>query len=86
MRRTMFVADWKTYKTNVAEVTEFFQELPMYSASFRQEFEIVLCPSFIHLDAVGSMKPSNITLGAQDCSQYGVGPYSGHTTAGQLAT
>ena len=85
MRRTMFVADWKTYKTTSSEVTTFFQDFPIYSAQFRPELEVVLCPSFIHMDLVSNLKPSNIVLGAQDCSQYGVGPYSGHITAGQLA-
>ena len=82
----MFVANWKTYKTNVSEVNEFFKELPIYSASFKQGIEIVLCPSTIHLEAVSTMKPSNVILGAQDCSQYGSGPYTGETTAGQLST
>jgi len=86
MRRTMFIADWKTYKTNMAEVHEYFRELPVYSSTFRPECEVVLCPSFVHMEAVSTLLPSNIKLGAQDCSQYGVGPYSGHTTAGQLAS
>jgi len=85
MRKTLFVADWKTYKTNIKDVNDFFGEFPVYSSTFNPTHEVVLCPSFLHLEAVNTIKPSNITLGAQDCSQYGVGPYSGHTTAGQLA-
>ena len=86
MRKTLFIADWKTYKTNVSEVNEFFKEFPIYSSTFRPEVSVVLCPSFLHMDAVRAAMPSNIILGSQDCSQYGVGPYSGHTTAGQLAS
>jgi len=86
MRKTIFIANWKTFKTNMAEVNEFFKELPLYSASFRQDIEIVLTPTFVHMEAVSTLLPSNIKLGAQDCSQFGAGHYCGETTAAMLAT
>jgi len=85
-RKTMYVANWKTYKTNMNEVNDFFKGFQEYSHTFPPGHEIVLCPSFLHLEAVSSIKPSNVELGAQDCSQYGAGPYSGDTTAAQLKT
>jgi triosephosphate isomerase len=85
MRKNMFVGSWKTYKTTVAEVRDFFKELPPYSARFRQEFEVVLCPSVVHMEAASTLMPPNIKLGAQDCSPYGGGAHTGETSAAQLA-
>jgi len=84
MRKNIFVASWKTYKTTVGEVRDYLQDLPSYSATFRQEFEVVLCPSVIHLEAASTIMPSNVKLGAQDCSGFGPGPHTGETSAAQL--
>ena len=86
MRKTMFVANWKTYKTNTGEVRDFLNEFPNYSAHFDPNHEIILCPSFVHLEAAHTMIPPNVILGAQDCSAYGAGAYCGETSAAQLAT
>ena len=84
MRKTLFIASWKTYKTTVGEVRDYFQELPQYSATFRPEFDIVLCPSFVHLEAASTILPSNVKLGAQDCSSAPPGPHTGETSAAML--
>ena len=82
MRKTLFVGSWKTYKTKTDEVREFFKILPQYSGTFKHE--VVLCPSFVHLETAKGLIPSNISLGAQDCSAYGPGPHTGDITAAQL--
>ena len=84
MRRTTFVASWKTYKTTIAEVSDYFRELPSYSAAFKSEYDVVLCPSFTHLELASRSIPSNLYLGAQDVSQYGAGPHTGDICAAQL--
>jgi len=86
MRKTMFVASWKSYKTTTQEVKEFLNEFPQYSAHFDPQYEVILCPSVVHLEAAHTMFPPNITLGAQDCSQFPAGAHTGETTAAQLAT
>jgi len=85
MRKTIFVASWKTYKTTVNEVRDYFREFIQYSATFDPAHEVVICPSMVHLDAAATVIPSNIALGAQDCSTHGPGPNTGETTAAQLA-
>lgn len=84
MRRTTFIASWKTYKTTVAEVSDYFRELPSYSAGFKSEYDVVLCPSFVHLEIAARSIPSNLFLGAQDVSQYPAGPHTGDVCAQQL--
>jgi triosephosphate isomerase len=81
----MFVGSWKTYKSTIAEVNDYFRDLPNYSSSFKTDYEIVLCPSTIHLESAMRAVPSNVRLGAQDCSAYPAGPHTGDTTAAQLA-
>jgi len=85
MRKTMFVASWKTYKTTTQEVKDFLNEFPQFSAHFNPEYDVVLCPSAVHLETAHTMFPPNIALGAQDCSQYAAGAFTGETTAAQLA-
>jgi len=83
MRKTMFVASWKNYKVNVNEVKEYFKALPEYSARFNQQYEIVLCPSTIHMETAKGLIPSNIKMGAQDCSAHST-PHTGDISAAQL--
>jgi triosephosphate isomerase len=85
MRKTMFVGSWKTYKTGVGEVRDFFKDLPNYSHGFKPEHEIVVCPATIHLAEAHTLIPNYMKMGAQDCSAYGKGPHTGDTTAVQLA-
>jgi len=82
----MLVGSWKTYKTDIKEVRQFFDELPQYASNFRQEYEFVLCPSFIHLETAQTLIPPYMKLGAQDCSAYPKGPHTGDITAAQLVS
>ena len=85
MRKTMFVARWKTYKTDVTEVRDFLKELPQFSAKFNPTHDVVLCPSFVHMETARAIMPTNVLLGAQDCSAHPSGPHTGDTSAAQLA-
>ena len=84
MRKTVFIGSWKTYKTGIDEVNDFFAGLLQYSPNFNPEYEIVLCPSVIHMAEAKSKFPSNVAMGAQDCSAYPAGAHTGETTAAQL--
>jgi len=85
MRKTLFVGSWKTYKTTQSEVDDFCQGLLHFSSTFRQEYEIVICPSMVHLAGTSNALPVNIKMGAQDCSPNPPGPHTGDTSAAQLA-
>jgi triosephosphate isomerase len=84
MRQTTFIGSWKTYKTTANEVREFFEQLPAYASQFNAGHQVVLCPSFVHMDMVGQALPPYMQLGAQDCSEFVKGPHTGDTTAEQL--
>jgi len=84
MRKTMFVGSWKTYKSTLNEVKDFFLQLPGFAHQFKPEHEHVLCPSFVHMETTSVNIPPFMKLGAQDCSRFGKGPYTGDTTAEQL--
>ena len=82
MRRTIFVASWKANATLESAKT-FVQEFPPIAGSFMHE--VILCPSNLHLGMVAAALPSTVKLGAQDVSQFGMGPHTGETAAAQLA-
>ena len=77
------IGNWKANKT-IAEASAWIEqvkrEMPVLSESLR----VVLCPSDIHLFLFKKEWPG-LTLGAQDCSPYGDGAYTGQVTARMLA-
>ncbi|MCL2586947.1 MAG: triose-phosphate isomerase [Firmicutes bacterium] len=82
MRRTLFVASWKANAT-LEQAKTFVNEFPAVAGTFMHE--VILCPSFLHIDMVGKTLPGTVKLGAQDVSQHGMGPFTGETAAAQLA-
>lgn len=74
MRRTLFVGNWKAHFT-VEEAENYFKDLPQYSGQWTHE--VVLTPNFTLMQTAKHMLPPNVTLGAQDVSHYGIGPYCG---------
>jgi len=85
MRKVTFIGNWKTHKTNIGEVENFFQSVLQYSAIFKQEYEVIVTPSAIHMAGAAATIPANLKLGAQDCSAFGPGQHNGDITAAQLA-
>jgi len=81
-RRTIFVVSWKANMGTVAEAKRYWTELMAPAASFIHE--VIVCPSFVHLETSQAMLPSTIRLGGQDCSQHSNGPYTGEITASAL--
>jgi triosephosphate isomerase len=77
----MFVGNWKAYKT-VSETESFFKELPNYSTAWNNE--VIITPSYVNLDCAARGMPKNVTLGAQDVSQFGEGAHCGEVTAAML--
>ena len=82
MRRTLFIASWKA-NASLEQAKAFIREFPAIAGTFTHE--VILCPSFLHIDMVSNALPSTVRLGAQDVSQYGMGPFTGETAAAQLA-
>jgi triosephosphate isomerase (TIM) len=83
MRKKVIAANWKMYKTP-AQAREFFGGfLPLVKDHDRDE--IVVCPSFLALDAaVQATKGSNVAIGAQDLHWEKEGAYTGEISAHML--
>jgi len=87
MRPFFYVANWKMNQS-LAKAQEFVQELKQDStiASLPVTTKIVLCPSFPHLGFLAPhLKNTSIALGAQTCSPYASGAYTGQASASTLA-
>lgn len=82
MKDLYFVANWKANKTEeeALEWLKMFKEhLPSLKGQFEHK-EVIICPSYPILSTAYKYIGENdlpITLGAQDVSQFGRGPYTG---------
>ncbi|HTV72596.1 MAG TPA: triose-phosphate isomerase [Candidatus Acidoferrales bacterium] len=74
-RRPLIAGNWKMHKTT-AEARAFVRELR--ERSLPADVEVVICPPFTALDAVGSaLRGSQIALGAQTMHEAPYGPFTG---------
>jgi len=84
---SLIVANWKM-QFSFLEATEFASEYHenFIALSKKESAIITLCPSFPALYPLSRyFKGSDITLGAQDCSQFRSGAYTGQVCATSLA-
>ena len=80
MRKKMVVGNWKM-NTTVEEGKELLTELMNQEIS--SEAQIVICPPFVHLSALSALvEPLGyISIGAQNCSKFEEGAYTGEVSA-----
>jgi triosephosphate isomerase (TIM) len=83
MRKKLFAANWKMYKTP-DQTRDFFRDfLPLISDYNRDE--VAVCPPFVCLPAaVDAAKGSNIAIGGQNLHWEKEGAYTGEISAGML--
>lgn len=83
----LFVGNWKmNMHANKAInfVKDNFDQL--HALAENQETELILCPSSVALASIiNTLKPTNIDIGAQNCSQHKEGAYTGEISAQSLA-
>lgn len=82
MRKALIIANWKM-KLGMEEARRLTVDVRLGLAGIRN-VDLAVCPSFLHLSAVGFQLPSNIRLGAQDCFWEKSGNYTGEISAIQL--
>ncbi len=81
----LYIANWKmnlSYSQSLDFCTNNIDQLNalVYSA------QVVLCPSFVALGPIAQvLKKSSITIGAQNCSEFESGSYTGEVSAASLA-
>ncbi|WP_054113431.1 triose-phosphate isomerase [Marinagarivorans algicola] len=83
-RRPLIIANWKLNGTS-AFVSELLEGITEQWTGVHQA-EVVVCPAFVHIGQASSvhLAHSNIALGAQDCSQFEEGAYTGDVSAEML--
>jgi triosephosphate isomerase len=88
MYPTIIAANWKMNKT-FHEGVQLAKEIACYlKTNPISNIEIILCPSFIHLEAVNKLvsSTSNLYLGAQNCHEQSAGAFTGEVSAAMLAS
>lgn len=80
--RFTYIANWKSYFTYCEAVTWAEQHAAALHTR-NHNAEIVLCPDFLAIPALRAIAP-NIKLGAQNCSPFDKGPYTGQVSASSL--
>lgn len=83
MNNKYFIANWKSYLTYNQEIEWVKNNLEDLQSL---KNEIIICPSFLSLNSIKTLlNNSNIKTGAQTCSQFNPGAYTGEITAQSLA-
>jgi len=86
MRRKIIAGNWKMNE-DIHETATLINELKGRLKDFRNEVDVVVCPSFTSLVVAKSLiKDSPIKLGAQNMSQHDNGAYTGEVSAKMLTT
>lgn len=87
MRPFFYIANWKMNQS-LAQAEDFVKELnnDAIFTSLPAKTKIVLCPSFPHINLVAqALKTTTYATGAQTCSPYSSGAYTGQVAANMLA-
>jgi len=86
MRQKIVAGNWKMNKTRDEGLALVSELTNMIRDEVRGSAQVVLCPPFVHLTAVGKLIESydNIRLGAQNCHQKASGAYTGEISATML--
>ena len=88
MYPTIIAANWKMNKT-FHEGVQLAKEIACYlKTNPIADIEVILCPSFIHLEAINKLlsSNSNLYLGAQNCHEQSAGAFTGEISAAMLAS
>ena len=80
----MYVANWKMYLSFNESITFCLQHYDTLK-KLSHNANIIICPSFVALTPIIEIfKNSTIAVGAQNCSEYLSGPYTGEVSAQTL--
>lgn len=86
MASSLFICNWKMYFSHTQAITwlkDHKDELNDLLTSTKHQ--AILCPSFDALSpSLQALNEIKITIGAQDCSAYASGPYTGQVSAQSL--
>ncbi len=78
--KKLLVANWKMNKTQ-KEVADFFLE---FKKSFSEKRDAWIAPQTLHLEMALSLTKSHVKIGAQNCSEFLNGAYTGEISPASL--
>ncbi|MFA6066536.1 MAG: triose-phosphate isomerase family protein [Candidatus Babeliaceae bacterium] len=84
MTKKIIIANWKANKpfdSALAWVSDHYNDL----AALAQTHTLVLCPDFVTIAGLKKIAPNTVHIGAQDCSEHEIGPWTGQVPALSLA-
>lgn len=87
MKRTRIVAgNWKMNKDFEAGLSLASEIIPMIESEVQHDVLTILIPPFVHIHALASLSAGKkaFAIGAQDCSAYEAGAYTGEVAASML--
>jgi triosephosphate isomerase (TIM) len=85
VRKPFFAANWKMFKTP-DQARDYARAIAAVTAQFAALADIVVCPPFIDLEALGGgLRGTSVGLGAQDCFWLPEGAFTGEVSAAMLA-
>ncbi len=86
MRSKLVAANWKMNKT-LDEVTHFLHAFPAMEINEFKNADVVICPPFPYLIYLKEFySTSNVKIGAQNCSEFDSGAYTGEVSAQMLGS
>lgn len=86
MRKKLVVANWKMNKT-LDEVESFLKEFPINDITDFKNADAVICPPFPYLTMLKNFYSSSVVkIGAQNCSEFDSGAYTGEISAQMLGS
>lgn len=83
MRKKIVAGNWKMNLLD-EEVINYIVNFNSRKNEIESEAEIIILPASIYLDTMISMPDWDIKIGAQNCSQYNNGAYTGEISAAML--
>jgi triosephosphate isomerase len=86
MRKKIAAGNWKMNNTLEAGKNLASEVIQMVTSELNNESEVVLIPPFIHLTTVKNLigSQSNVSLGAQNCSNHDSGAFTGEISVSML--
>lgn len=84
MKRSLFVANWKMYLSFDAAV-DWCKLCVRDGGMMAREADIIVCPEATYLSLLTKYLEGIVAVGAQECSIYPDGPFTGDISAAHLA-
>lgn len=86
MRKKIAAGNWKMNNTLEAGKILASEVIQMVSSELNNGSEVVIIPPFVHLTTVKNLigSQSNVSLGAQNCSNHDSGAYTGEISVSML--